>query len=68
MSLYNICFSSDDQYSEQLAVAISSILKNSKRNEKFYFYVLDGGISKINKNKIDLLKKIKEFLKEKTKS
>lgn len=61
MLLFDICFSLDDNYSEQLAVAITSIIKNSKDDEIFNFYVLDGGISDHNKTRILNLKKIKNF-------
>lgn len=57
----NICFSLDNNYSMQLGVCIASILKNINTSEKFCFYVLDAGISSLNKKKIDMLKKIKDF-------
>lgn len=57
----NICFASDDNYAQPLAVAIVSILKNSKETENFSFFVLDTGITDENKNKIAELKKIKYF-------
>lgn len=61
MPEYNICFSIDDNYAEQLGVAITSILKNSKKDESFKFYILDGGISTISKSLIEKLTKIKKF-------
>lgn len=57
----NICFASDDRYAQHLAVTIVSILKNSGFEDELFFYILDGGISENNKNKILELKKIKKF-------
>ncbi len=57
----NICFSTDNNYAQHLAVAIVSILKNSKETDTFSFFVLDAGITYENKNKISELKKIKDF-------
>ena len=56
-----IFFASDDNYAQHLCVAIISILINSQNGEQFNFYILDGGISNKNKNKIKKLKKIKNF-------
>lgn len=58
---YNICFSLDNNYCEQLSVAIFSILKSSKKNEKFNFIILNDKISQENKKIIEELKKIKDF-------
>lgn len=52
----NIAFLIDDNYSEQLAVTLASILKNDKHNTRFNVYVLDTGISEGNKAKISELK------------
>lgn len=57
----NIAFSIDDNYSEQLATTIVSILKNDKSNSEFNFFVLDNGISEANKQKILKLKSFKTF-------
>lgn len=57
----NITFSTDDNFSKQLMVTIASILKNSNLDDEFNFYILDGGISVDNKNRIEKLKKIKNF-------
>ena len=57
----NIAFSIDDNYSEQLATTIVSILKNDKSNSEFNFFVLDNGISEENKQKILELKSFKSF-------
>lgn len=61
MPIYNVCFSSDKDYTEPLAVAITSIIENSKPDENFNFHILDGGISKNNKDRLINLKKFKDF-------
>ena len=58
---FNICYSLDSHYTEQLAVSMCSILKNSNEDENINFYILDGGLSVQDKTNIDLLKKIKNF-------
>ena len=58
----NVFFSSDNKYSKYLCTLITSILINSKNNETFNFFVLDGGISDKNKEKIlDLKNRFKDF-------
>lgn len=57
----NICLSSDNKYAQHLGVTIASILKNAKKNDKLFFYILDGGISEENKSNLFALKKIKDF-------
>ncbi|MFZ6034775.1 MAG: FkbM family methyltransferase [Patescibacteria group bacterium] len=55
-----VCLSTDDNYAQPCMVAIASILYNSKDNDFYDFYVLDGGISENNKKKIENLKIIKD--------
>lgn len=57
--IINIAFSSDNNYAPYLCVAIYSLLKNSSSKNIYHIYVLDGGISKINRDKI--LKTISKF-------
>src|SRR5574344_2295684 len=57
----NIVFSADNNLVKQLAVAITSILKNSKKNESFNFFVLTNDISTENVEIINRLKLIKPF-------
>ena len=57
----NIVFASDEKFSVQLATTITSILLNADKNDMFRFYVLDGGLSSQVKEKINRLKKIKDF-------
>ena len=52
----NLAFLIDDNYAEQLAVTLASILKNDRHGTKFNVYVLDTGISEANKAKISELK------------
>ena len=47
-----------------MAVTIVSILKNADESDKLFFYILDGGISAPNKDKISGLKRIKDFFIE----
>lgn len=61
MHEYNICYGLDSNYTEQLSVSLVSILKNSKKDEKFNVYILDGGLSKEDKQNISELKEIKDF-------
>jgi len=52
---------SDEAYAQHLAVMIASVLYNSKEDEAFNFYILDSGISKESKKKIEDLRRIKYF-------
>ncbi len=61
MREYNICYSLDSQYTEQLCVSLVSILKNSDENDNHNFYILDGGLTDKDKYDIELLKNIKNF-------
>ena len=61
MQQYNICYSLDSNYTEQLAVSITSILKNADIADNVNFYILDGGLTFEDKSQIELLKKIKPF-------
>lgn len=55
----NICIASDDNYSKFCGVLIASILYSAELETKLSFFILDGGISKQNKEKILSLKLIK---------
>ncbi|WP_297248242.1 glycosyltransferase family 8 protein [uncultured Brachyspira sp.] len=56
----NICFAADNNYAPYMGTAIASVLKNSLEDEKITFHLIDGGISKENKDKILSLKNIKD--------
>lgn len=59
MKNYKICFSSNDNYAQHLGVTIYSLLKNTKKSKQISLYVADGGISKINKEKLNSI--VKKF-------
>lgn len=61
--IINVCISSDDNYIKHLAVTVASILKNSKQSDELNFYILDGKISEINKQKVLELEKLKKGTK-----
>ena len=50
----------DDNYSKHAGVVIASILKNADKTDYLHFYILDGGITAQNKDKILQLREIKE--------
>ncbi len=55
----NVCISCDDNYAKYAGVTIASILYNKKDDDKLVFYILDGGITKDNKEKLVSLNNIK---------
>ena len=57
----DIVFSSDDNYAQHCCAAIASILLNSSPCCYFRFYILDGGISQKNKEKLSSIKSIRDF-------
>lgn len=57
----NIVFSVDDKYIQHCSATIASILLNSAKGNHFNFYILDGGISLKNKEKLNKLKKLRDF-------
>ena len=56
----NICFAAYNNYAPYMGTAIASVLKNSLEDEKITFHLIDGGITKENKDKILSLKNIKD--------
>ena len=49
----NILLASDNNYAPLLGVTIYSLLENNENDfENIAIYILDGGISEVNKNKI----------------
>lgn len=61
MTHLHIAFATDDNYCQHAGCAIASILANSLPVEEFTFYILDGGITQENKDRLELLKDIKNF-------
>ena len=59
--MINIGFVIDNNYCKYTAVVIASILKSGKDNEYAFHIIHDGSISQYNKDKINELKKIKDF-------
>lgn len=59
MNKINICLSSDNNYSKYAGVVIASILYNANKDDKISFYILDGGITEENKEKILSLRNLK---------
>lgn len=57
----NICFISDDKFVTYIATLIISILKNSSENDNFCFHLIEDNIKEENKNKLLMLKEIKDF-------
>ena len=57
----NICLISDDKFVPYIATLIVSILKNSSKNDKFCFHLIEDGVKEENKNKLLMLKEIKDF-------
>lgn len=61
MKRIDICLISDSNYTQYMATAMISILKNSNDDEIFTFHIIDGGILQTDKNKLTSLKDIKDF-------
>ena len=60
-STINIALASDENFAPHLASLVASILVNSRSDEQFSFYVLDGGIKPESKKKIQSLVSLKPF-------
>lgn len=58
MSNIAVCISSDDNYVQHMAATISSILKNKKSDEFIKIYIIDGGITPKNKEKLKFFEQI----------
>ncbi len=60
-NVINICYASDNNYAKYLALSIATILTSKNDEDNLHFYILDGGISDIAKQKLLNLKKIADF-------
>lgn len=60
MKNIDICLKSDKNFTKYLGTTIVSILKNSNADEKITFHIIDGGILQDDKDKLVLLKEIKD--------
>ena len=52
---FHICYSSDNRYAPYMGISIDSLLKNAVDKDKYFFHILDGGISEKNKKKLKTL-------------
>lgn len=59
--LINICIASGDVYWNYMATAIVSVLKTSKKTDKFHFYILCNQVTNDYKEYLASLKKFKDF-------
>ena len=57
----SVCFSSDDNFAKFLTLSIATILDSKNDDDNLHFYILDGGISDVAKQKLLNLKKIADF-------
>lgn len=55
MKTIDVIFSSDDTYAQYLGVTLCSIFENKESANKINIYVIDGGILKDNKKKLEIL-------------
>lgn len=55
METINIVFSADNNYAQFMGVALCSLFENKKDNYLIDVYVLDGGVSNKNKEKLKIL-------------
>lgn len=61
MNNVNIVLSSDNNYAQHLGVVLCSIFENKKSDYNINIYIIDGGISKENKEKLNELEKKYHF-------
>ena len=61
MNVLPVVLSADNNYAQHMAVTIASLLYNLSGQCSVHFYILDGGLSEGNKQKIENLKVIKHF-------
>lgn len=57
----HICLSSDDNYAQHLGVTIASILANNTSEDQLFFHILDGGISRENRFRLESLRSLSAF-------
>ena len=59
--MIHVCFCSDNNYARHLGVAIASVLMNADADDRLFFHILDNGISMENRQRLLMLRKIKDF-------
>ena len=57
----NLAFLIDDNYAEQLAVTLTSLIINSKKDNEFNIFVFNTELSEINKTKLKAIKCGKKY-------
>lgn len=57
----HVCLSSDDKYARHLGVTIASILVNKAPEDELFFHILDGGISRENRSRLESLQNLASF-------
>ena len=60
-----IVYASDDNFAEILGISVISLFENNKDMQEIIVYILDSGISIVNKEKIESI--FKEYNRGKTK-
>jgi len=58
--MINVCIAPDDNYARHAGAVIASILINADKNENLSFYILDGGLSDDNRQKLKCLESIRQ--------
>ncbi len=61
MSEIKICFTVDNNYAKYTGSAVASVLSNANIDDKLTFYIISSDITEENKEKINNLKRIKDF-------
>ena len=56
----NICLAFDNNYAKYAGVVIASVLANAAETDCLHFYLLDGGVSTENREKILKLKELRD--------
>ncbi len=59
--MIHVCFCTDNNYACHLGVAIASALMNADADDQLFFHILDNGISMENRQRLLMLRKIKDF-------
>ncbi len=57
----NICLASDDNYAKYMGLTVLSVLKSAAPEDRLKFYILGDGITQSSKDKVESLKKIRDF-------
>lgn len=57
LEIIPVVYSCDDNYAAYLGVSIKSLIENSTFSHQYKIYILDGGISEVNKKRIKSLEK-----------